>query len=186
MKANFHRHCAGRPRFAATLVSLALEARAGQSWTDIRREWECVVVGTSPGGDISTVPHGSLYHTFRTALSKDERIVPGGMSSWQVLDALAASYQFCGLAEGIGNVDSEIASVSLVNAGVTSLAREAWCPAFRLTEPAVATALIRVFADLRIPAPVLRMVNLLPALRVSNTGVTVRAVVARGMWRPLV
>ena len=178
-------HGAGRPRFAAHLVQLALTAEADATWSDIRLQWEHDVVGVSRDGSLPSPKVGTrtrtLCDTIHAALRAfHEPVMIGGIFGWPILDSLAASFRFCGRAEVVINDDVPGAgTVDLVDAGVASLSLYCGTSTFKLTEPAVATALAWVLMKLRVHSPALRIVNHLPALRIGSTGVKVRASVAR-------
>ena len=162
-------HGAGRPRFAAHLVQLALTAEADATWSDIRRAWQCSVVGVSRDGsrlspNVGTRP---LCHTMLAALSAyDPATMLGDRSIWwSLLDTLVASFWVHGCAEVVMNDGIEEAmTMDLVDAGVASLSMSGGVCTFQLTEPAAATALAWALKTLASFHPTWHMLDQRPAL----------------------
>ena len=163
-------HGAGRPRFAAHLVQLALTAEADATWSDIRLQWEHDVVGVSRAGSLLSPNVGKrpLCATMHAVLSVyDPATMLGNRSIWSLLDTMVASFRLHGCAEVVvhGGIEEAMA-MDLVHAGVASLSMplRKRKPTFTLTEPAAATALAWVLGQLHSHRPTRHMLDQRPAL----------------------
>ena len=120
----------------------------------------------------------SLYTTMLNSLTSHKSrggLFVEGRPLWPILDSLAATYQFAGVAElHVPTAVARSARVDLVNAGITSLELVPGEGAvYRLTEPKVAETLCAVLVAMGVPSVSLRMLQLLPQIGLARTGVKV-------------